>query len=151
MADVWFYHLEKQPLEHVLPRIVSMAVERGTPMVIETTTTENVTKLSDLLWAAEDVAFLPHGFEGDGQEEVQAIWLTTGSDTPNDAKMRLLVHGAVPQDISMLSRAMFMFDGNDEQALAAMRAEWKRHKADGHTVSYWRQNENGKWIDQAAK
>lgn len=149
MTDVWFYHLEKQPLEHVLPRIVAKAIERGLAMVIETTSPENITKISDMLWAAEDVAFLPHGFEGDGQGELQPVWLTCSSDNPNDAKMRVYSHGAIPVDISTLSRAMLMFDGNDPQALESARTEWKRHKADGHSVSYWRQDESGKWQNQA--
>ena len=63
--------------------------------------------------------------------------------------MRIFTHGAIPVDISMLSRAMLMFDGNDAHALEVARAEWKRHKADGHSVSYWRQDESGKWQDQA--
>ena len=149
MTDVWFYHLEKQPLEHVLPRIVAKAIERGLPLVIETPSQDHITKISDMLWAAEDVAFLPHGFEGDGQDEMQPVWLTSGSENPNDSKMRIYTHGAIPSDISMLSRAMLMFDGNDQQALDSARAEWKRHKADGHSVSYWRQDESGKWQDQA--
>ncbi len=149
MVEVWFYHLEKQPLDHVLPRIVSKAIERGLPLVIETTSPDHVTKISDMLWAAEDVAFLPHGFDGDGQGEIQSVWLTNGNDNPNESKMRIYTFGAVPTDISTLSRAMLMFDGNDPQALDAARAEWKRHKADGHSVSYWRQDESGKWLDQA--
>ena len=149
MPEVWFYHLEKQPLDHVLPRIVAKAIERGLSLVIETTSQDHITKISDTLWAAEDVAFLPHGFEGDGQRELQPVWLTRGADNPNESKMRIYTHGAIPTDISMLSRAMLMFDGNDPQALDAARAEWKRHKADGHSVSYWRQDESGKWQDQA--
>ena len=149
MPEVWFYHLEKQPLDHVLPRIVSKAIERGLPLVIETTSQEHVTKISDMLWAAEDVAFLPHGFEGDGQGELQSVWLTSSTDNPNESKMRIFTHGAIPTDISMLSRVMLMFDGNDPQALDAARTEWKRHKADGQSVSYWRQDESGKWQDQA--
>ena len=149
MTEVWFYHLEKQPLEHVLPRIVAKAIERGLPMVIETAVPENIIKLSDMLWAAEDVAFLPHGFAGDGQGELQPVWLTSNSDNPNQAQHRVFLDGAIPNDISMLSRAMLMFDGNDQQALETARNEWKRHKADGHDVSYWRQDETGKWQDQA--
>ena len=149
MPEVWFYHLEKQPLDHVLPRIVSKAIERGLPLVIETTNQDHITKISDMLWAAEDVAFLPHGFEGDGQGELQPVWLTIGPDNPNESKMRIFTHGAIPADISTLSRAMLMFDGNDPQALDAARAEWKRQKSAGHSVIYWRQDENGKWQDQA--
>ncbi len=149
MTEVWFYHLEKQPLDHVLPRIVSKANERGLQLVIETTSQDQVTQISDMLWAAEDVAFLPHGFEGDGQDEIQSIWLTSGQDNPNESKMRIFTFGAIPIDISNLSRAMLMFDGNDVQALDRARAEWKRHKSDGHQVSYWRQDESGKWQDQA--
>jgi DNA polymerase III subunit chi len=149
MAEVWFFHLDRQPLEHVLPRIVTSSLARGWRMVVETALADRVAKISELLWSSEDVAFLPHGFEGEPSPEMHPIWLTTKSENPNSAQVRVLLDGAKPGDISNLNRAVLMFDGNDEQAIEAARAEWKIQKAAGHDISYWKQDENGKWINQA--
>ena len=149
MAEVWFYHLEKQPLQHVLPRIVAGALARKWPMVIETAMPERVAKLSEILWASEDVAFLPHGFAGEPTPERQPVWITHSAENPNAAQVRVFLDGAKPSDISNLTRAVVMFDGNDEAAIEAARAEWKTQKAAGHDISYWKQDETGKWINQA--
>jgi DNA polymerase III subunit chi len=149
MTEVWFFHLDKQTLEHVLPRIVTSSLARGWRMVIETAQPDRLAKLSEMLWASEDVAFLPHGMDGDANSDRQPVWLTASSENPNNASVRVLLDGAKPADISKLTRAVLMFDGNDQQAIEAAREEWKRQKADGHSVSYWKQDENGKWIDQA--
>jgi DNA polymerase III subunit chi len=149
MTEVWFFHLDKQPLEHVLPRIVGSSLARGWRMVIETAQPDRIAKLSEMLWASEDVAFLPHGFEGEPSPERQPVWLTTSLENPNNAQVRVLLDGAKPADISDLSRVVLMFDGNDEQAIEAARAEWKIQKAAGNDISYWKQDENGKWANQA--
>jgi DNA polymerase III subunit chi len=149
MTEVWFFHLDKQPIEHVLPRIVASSLARGWRMVIETANPERVSKISDMLWASEDVAFLPHGYEGEPKPEHQPVWLTAGQDTPNAAQVRVLLDGAVLADMSNLTRAVMMFDGNDPQAIETARTEWKTQKAAGHDISYWKQDELGKWINQA--
>jgi DNA polymerase III subunit chi len=149
MTEVWFFHLDQQPLEHVLPRIVASSLARGWRMVIETALPERIAKLSEMLWATEDVAFLPHGFEGEPTPERQPIWLTASTENPNAAHVRVLLDGAIPRDLSNLTRAVLMFDGNDQQALEAARGEWKTQKAAGHDISYWKQDENRKWINQA--
>lgn len=149
MTEVWFFHLDNQPLEHVLPRIVGSSLKRGWRMVIETTALERVAKISEMLWASEDVAFLPHGFEGEPSPERQPVWLTTNSENPNNADVRVLLDGALPADISNLTRAVLMFDGNDVSAIEAAREQWKMQKAAGHDISYWKQDEAGKWINQA--
>lgn len=151
MSEVWFFHLDKQPLEHVLPRIVGSSLARGWRMVIETAMPERIAKISEMLWASEDVAFLPHGFEGEPTPERQPVWLTATSDNPNNAQVRVLLDGAKPGDISNLVRAVLMFDGNDLNAIEQAREEWKIQKSAGHDISYWKQDENGKWVNQALK
>ena len=149
MAEFWFFHLDKQPLEHVLPRIVTSSLARRWRMVIETALPDRVAKLSELLWASEDVAFLPHGFEGEPLAEHQPVWLTANAENPNNAQVRVLLDGAKPTDITNLTRAVLVFDGNDPQAIEAARAEWKIQKAAGHDICYWKQDESGKWVNQA--
>ena len=40
MTEILFYHLERQPLEDVLPRLLERSLERGWKVVVQTTTRE---------------------------------------------------------------------------------------------------------------
>ena len=148
MAEIWFYQLESQPLAKVLPELVSKGLARGLRMIVETGVVENVQRLSDLLWSYEDTAFIPHGF-GDELSEQQRLWLCTDAANPNAATYRFYIDGAVPDSVEGLARAIIMIDSNSEDALANARNEWKKRKSEGHAVSYWKQDENGKWQNLA--
>jgi DNA polymerase-3 subunit chi len=79
----------------------------------------------------------------------QPIFLTVKDDNPNGATVRFLVDGAEASDLTGYIRAVYIFDGRDEDALVQARSEWKRIKAAGHAVTYWQQNENGRWEKKA--
>jgi DNA polymerase III subunit chi len=147
--EVYFYHLERQPLEKVLPQLLERSLERGWRVVIQASSEERVEALTSMLWAYSDESFLPHGNANDGFPQLQPIWLTSGSDNPNSAHVRFLVDGAGVQDFTGLVRAIHVFDARHAEAVEQARAEWKRAKADGHEVSYWRQDERGRWRNMA--
>jgi len=42
-----------------------------------------------------------------------------------------------------------MFDGRDQEALAAARQRWKDYQAAGHALAYWQQDEQGRWSEKA--
>ena len=71
-------------------------------------------------------------------------------ENPNNANIRFFVDGAPVGDIAGLTRAVILFDGNDAEAVEAARAGWKRFKSAGHEVSYWQQDEQGRWQNRAA-
>ena len=148
MAEVYFYHLDQKPLAAILPDLVQRGLGRGLKMVIETAVAENVPRLSDMLWSYEDVAFIPHGLGADDGTR-QPLWLCADAANPNAATFRFYVDGALPDDVEGLERAIIMIDSNSEEALANARNEWKKRKAEGHAVSYWKQDENGKWQNLA--
>ena len=152
MPEVWFYHLQRQSLEEVLPILLARALERNMRCVIEAGSDERVTALDDWLWTYSDESFLPHGSSRDGDPEMQPVWLTSGSDNPNGAVLRFLVDGVAPDTAAAdaaLSRVMVMFDGRDEEQLAQSRAAWKRLKGAGAALSYWQQDEDGRWQKKA--
>lgn len=148
MAEVWFYHLERQPLKQVLPQLVSRGLQQGRRMVVQTATAESIPQISDQLWAAEDVAFLAHGY-GDDTGPQQLLWLCADDANPNSANYRFYVEGALPTLIDGLERALILFESHSEDALATIRNEWKKRKAEGHSISYWKQDEGGKWQNLA--
>ncbi|MEN0041459.1 MAG: DNA polymerase III subunit chi [Pseudomonadota bacterium] len=147
MTDIHFYHLTTGKLEAALPQLVERCRGRDWNVVIQTGSETTCQMLDELLWTYRDDSFLPHGRDGKGPGEGadNPICLTTGEDRPNDAAVRFLVDGATitqPQDYE---RVITIFDGYDDSAVAQARGEWKRLKSEGHALTYWQQDEEGRW------
>jgi DNA polymerase-3 subunit chi len=149
MAEVYFYHLERRTLGEVLPTLLERSLERGWRAAVQAASEERVEALSTLLWTYSEESFLPHGTARDGQPDMHPVFLTMGEDNPNGAQVRFLVDGAELADASSYARVVFIFDGSDADAVARARAEWQAVKARGHAVSYWQQDETGRWQQKA--
>jgi len=150
MTDVLFYHLDRQPLDRVLPKLLQLTLERGWRAVVQAGSAERLEALDTLLWTFEDESFLPHGTAADGHEADQPVFLATDDVNPNRANVRFLVDRAPPPaDAAGYDRLVLLFDGNDPDALADARTHWKTLKAAGHAVTYWQQNEQGRWVKKA--
>lgn len=150
MTEVFFYHLQHQPLDRVLPKLLKSAFDRGWRTVVQVGSPERVEALSTLLWTHDDEGFLPHGTKADGFGELQPIWLTDGDDTPNGGTVRFFVDGGSPSGVEGLSRAVIIFDGGDDAAVQAARQSWTDFRGQGCEVSYWQQDESGRWQNRAA-
>lgn len=148
-AEVIFYHLERSPLEKVLPSLLERTLERGWCAVVQSGSDERLEALDLALWTYTDASFLPHGTARDGNEADQPVYLTTGDDNPNAAGVRFIVDSAETQKFEGISRLVYLFDGHDPEATAKARQQWQAAKAAGCTVSYWRQSESGRWEKQA--
>lgn len=144
-TEVLFYHLERQPLERVLPSLLEKTLERGWRAVVQSGSEERLEALDTALWTYSDESFLPHGTRKDGNASAQPIYLTTGDDTPNGAGVRFLVDGAGAPGFDGFARIVYLFDGRDEEAKATARSKWQAAKAAGVGVTYWRQNDAGRW------
>ena len=149
MTDIFFYHLERQPLERVLPQLLERTLERGWRAVVETDSDDRVEALSTLLWAYNEEGFPPHGTARDGGAEDQPVWITASNDNPNKASVRFFVGGVEPSGFEGLERAVLVFDGADPEAVERARRIWKDARDDGHEVSYWQQDESGRWQNKA--
>lgn len=149
MTEVLFYHLEQQPLERVLPSLLERTLERGWRAVVQVGSAERLEALDTTLWTYREDSFLPHGRMGDGHEAEQPVYLTTGDETPNGAGVRFLVDGAETTAFDGYERVVCLFDGNDGEALAQARAQWKAVKAAGLAATYWQQTEAGRWEKKA--
>ena len=150
MAEVWFYHLEQETADKVLPGLLQRGLERELRMAVQTLSLERVKEISQSLWAYEDIAFLAHGIPGEDNPEGQPIYVTASPENPNAASFRFYIDGASPDTLAGLDRACILFNGKDETAKQLARDMWKRFKGEGHDVKYWKQSEQGHWQDQAA-
>lgn len=150
MTDVLFYHLERQPLERVLPSLVERTLARGWRAVVQAGSEERVEALDTLLWTYSEESFLPHGSRKDGNIAEHPVFLTVDDVNPNGATVRFLVDGADLADLAGYERVVYLFDGNDESAVARARAQWKAAKGAGCTISYWQQSPEGRWENRAS-
>jgi DNA polymerase-3 subunit chi len=145
-----FYHLEAQPLERVLPSLLTRSLERGWRVVVQAASEERVDALDAHLWTFSDDGFLPHGTYRDAQAHEHPVLLTINDDNPNGATVRFLIDGApVPADADRYERIVLLFDGEDSEAVEAARARWQTAKAGGFEVTYWQTDENGRWQRKA--
>lgn len=149
MSDVLFYHLLSTPLEAVLPDLLEKSLAKGWTAVVQSGHSARVEALNNALWTYKDESFLPHGTKADGEGGDQPIWLTDGPDNPNGAAIRFLVDGAEIEDANAYERVVYLFNGNDPDQLNHARGRWKIEKEAGHAVTYWAQNEWGKWEKKA--
>lgn len=144
MAEVLFYHLERQRLEEVLPRLLERTLSRGWRAVVEVASPERCEVLDRHLWTYRDDSFLPHGIADQNAAEHPVV-LVTGPANPNGANVRFLADGAVPGDVAPYERVVMLFSADDPDAVAQARRHWKPLKEAGHEVTYWRQSPTGAW------
>lgn len=147
-CEVWFYHLERSGLDQVLPDLLERTLARGWKALVRSREAERLDHLDGWLWAFRDDSFLPHGLAGEPHASAQPVLLTTGMENPNGADALFLLDGAEPGSLDAFVRCVVLFDGRDEAALAAARAQWSGFKSKGLPVSYWRQMAHG-WEKQA--
>ena len=152
-SEVWFYHLMTQPLERALPSLLERAGQRGWRVVVQVGSAQRLQALDELLWTYTPDSFLPHGSARDGDPHLQKVWLTTEGDNPNGAKVRICADGASAQEAAQsgqaYERVILIFDGADDAALLAARAQWKALKESGFPLSYWQQTDSGGWEKKA--
>jgi DNA polymerase-3 subunit chi len=149
MTEVLFYHLQRQPLERVLPGLLEKCVQRQWRTVVQVGSEERCAALDAHLWTYRQEGFLPHGTAKDGHSAAQPVYLTTGAENPNQATVRFLADGAEMADFSDYQRVILVFDGNDNEAVEKARESWTAAKAAGHPATYWQQNERGGWDKKA--
>lgn len=154
LTEIWFYQLLSQPLARVLPVLVEKALARGWKAVIQAVSDERIAALDALLWTYSDASFLAHGTAGEGDPEMQSVYLTTGTDNPNGAAIRFCVEGAEVASAlaaceTAYERLILVFDGNDPGELEGARAQWKLLKERDFDLAYWQQSAAGQWERKA--
>lgn len=143
MVEYGFYHLTRTALEPALGRLLERVLASGQRAVVVASSTERVEALNRALWTFGRDSFLPHGTRDDGFAEEQPVFLTDRPDFPNDAKVLILVDGAELEPPAQFTRGLYLFDGNDHDAVAQARALWRRLQARGAALTYWQQTERG--------
>ena len=150
MTEILFYHLQRQPIERVLPQLLEKSLERGWRVVVQAASDERIDALDAHLWTWRDDSFLAHGTDREAEAALQPVLLTAQDHNPNGASVRFLIDGVpVPADAGSYQRIVLLFDGEDDEAVAAARVRWTEAKAQGFEATYWQADENGRWQKKA--
>jgi len=150
MTEILFYHLQGQKLEGVLTPLLEKSLERGWKVIVKGASEERIEALDAHLWTYRDDGFLPHGTWRESDAAAQPVLLTLTDSNPNAAQVRFLIEGAaIPADAQAYARIVLVFDGDDEDAVAAARAHWTNAKAKGFEATYWQPDEQGRWVKKA--
>jgi DNA polymerase-3 subunit chi len=150
MTEILFYHLQGQRLENVLPALLEKSLQRGWRVAVQGASEERIEALDAHLWTYRDDGFLPHGTWREQQAAAQPVLLTLTESNPNGSNVRILIEGApMPADPENYQRIVLLFDGDDEEAVAAARLHWNEAKAKGFDVTYWQPDESGRWTKKA--
>lgn len=149
MTEIAFYHLQETSLETVLPVLLQKTLDAGKRAVVRVGSEERVESLNVALWTANPNGWLPHGSAKEGHAEDQPIWLTDEEDNPNGATFLFLTDGVASDSLEGIERCFDLFDGYDDTAVQAARDRWSALKDAGHNLTYWQQNDQGKWEEKA--
>lgn len=151
-GEVFFYHMTRTPLEATLPVLLQRSLEAGWKVCIRGRDANRLEWLDELLWTSADDSFLPHGPSGGPHDADQPVLLTTETEADADtefanaANALLTIDGAAvsADEMTRMTRVSILFDGNDPDAVAQARSQWKEVVAAGCTAKYWSQ-ESGRW------
>jgi len=119
MTEYWFYHLETSMLEGVLPELLDKTRSRGWRALVKMPE-DRLSHMDKFLWTYKDDSFLPHGRDDEPLADQQPV---------------------------ILSAAATSSTGHD--CVQAARAKWKTLKDGGANLSYWQQNDQGRWEKKA--
>ncbi len=148
MTHVAFYHLRHSTLGEALPKLLQFTLDSGNRALVRAGSADQLSALSSILWGQDNDSWLPHGMEKDRYAEDQPIWLTIGSDNPNDASFVFLIDGVEVGDVGHFDRCFDLFDGNNSASVGAARVRWNVYKDAGHELHYWQQTDQGKWEEK---
>lgn len=145
MPEIRFYHLQRQPVEEALPRLLEKVLQAGHKALVKVPDKGLAETLDKALWIYDPGSFLPHARAGGDHDADQPVLLTTDDDNPADADVLVLIDGTASPDIERYDRTLYMFDGRNPDIVEAARTHWRDFKAAGLAMSYWQQGERGGW------
>ncbi len=143
-TEVGFYHLTRQPLNDVLPRLLEKAHAAGHRILIHCADDAQAKALDQHLWTYEDGSFLPHGVDEPAQQPI--LIATSAGDRGNSADLLAAIDMLDLDRVGDFTRVLYLFEESDGERLSAARKNWTALKdREGVTRTYWQQDERGRW------
>lgn len=148
MTDIGFYHLTRSGLEQALPQLLTKTMQAGKRALVVLGSDKRVASIDDLLWTFDKSSWLPHGSTKTESPADHPILLSTDDENANSATFLFLADGGGSDRVADYERCFEIFDGQDDDTVAAARERWKTYKDAGHSLTYWQQTDGG-WENKA--
>lgn len=150
MTEIRFYHLQQTTLDRALPMLTEKAMGLGKAILITAESDAKRESLDDLLWTYKPDGFLPHGMAEEKFADRQPVLIADKAHNPDNKASVLLATDGLPDDCGHYDLVCNLFDGNNETALQTARSQWKHFKEQASaTLTYWQQNDQGRWEQKA--
>ncbi len=152
MAVAKFYHLTRDPLEALLPMLIGKSLEIGLRVALRGTDAARMKAIDRQLWMND--GFLPHGLAGGPHDAQQPVLLladaTPLDQVPNKPGCLITLDAAAvtPDEAQAVDRLCIVFDGTNEAAVVAARAQWRDLTGANVHAEYW-SRESGRWACKA--
>jgi DNA polymerase-3 subunit chi len=145
MPEAFFYQLNGEMPETVLPRLLDMGRAKGWRIELRGRSRDRMERLDLALWGPGD-EFRPHGLEGGPHDADQPILLTLGqSPTGRDCLVALDGAPVLEAEAREAVRVCIVFDGAEPEVLATARAQWKALTGAGLPAKFY-VREDGTWV-----
>ena len=147
MTEIFFYHLGCSTLDKVLPILLQKTMIKGKRALVVVDCEANVEQLSHHLWTYKTDSWLPHGTITGNCAGSQPILIGKEDNNLNRAEFIFLTQGSTSNNIASFERCFEIINGNDKEAIMVAHEKWESYKAEGHTLSYWKETDSGSWVD----
>lgn len=148
MSDISFYQVRQGNVEKCAAVLLEKMLETHLRAVVLTESETYTDFFNGYLWTFRPNAFVPHGSSKEGEASRQPIWITEAIENPNNASVLMVLGGQEVSDLGQFTRCLDLFNGQDTTALELARSRWKAYKMAGHNLTFWRQDDDGKWVKQ---
>jgi len=148
VPEYWFYHLEGSTVQSVLPGLLEKIRARGWQALVKCMP-DDISELDEFLWTYKDGIFFPHGRDDEPQSEQQPVLLTTKSSSAEKAQCVILLDGLSLDDMTGVERCIIIINGRNADQVSSERKRWKALSDQGHSMSYFQQDERGAWVKKA--
>lgn len=164
MTDIAFYHLTSSTEEDALPLLLNKTAAAGKKAVVSSNPS-GMQNLSSAVWSFGHTAsgrkgvsyggegsWLPHGIAGKDDDDAALCPIWFSGDTEqnlNNAEFGFFLDGHEPTPMlekgAHFDRIFILFNGLNDSSVTLARAQWASLRDQGHALSYWTQDDNGKW------
>jgi len=149
MTQVSFYHLTKTSVDEALPKLLEKVLENDSKALMVVENNEEIPHYDKLLWSVGGTRLIPHGINGEGDEEMQPVLISEKIENNNKANFLVTIGKYDSEEFVGFERSLYIFNGNDKVELEFARNKWKGLKSnDKLTLKYYFQNDKGNWEEK---
>jgi DNA polymerase III subunit chi len=149
MSDkkIMFYHATETNMVGVLFELLKKTFLSHKKCLVCVDTFDNMTQISEKLWALNDDFILPHGLITQIMPDKQPILLTQTTDNLNGADYLFFIGQVTITDTPIFERYIVIFDDNDDDIKNYIRESYVALKKENKNVIYYKQ-QAGAWVQK---